>query len=706
MASRSIWAVVFLAAECLAQTPEAVLRTPVAEFHVLPSGHVAGVLLQNGHKLSLDDRTGDSGDLLRIDGQAAPVAPYDIRTARRSTFIDKGIRGERIELRAAISLGPGETLEKSLILETRQNLPNLVAIAISLTNTGRRELRIDRIEFGRHRFNAAQVEPSARPFDVWTFQGTSRKWGEGEITPVDAGFERANLMGAMQGPEGEGGGLPVVAFWTRRMGVATGHLDPLPRLLSLPVRVAGDGRIETSTVIEPSVRLKPGQAYRTPRGFLAVYHGDYYEALSAYAKAVPIRPMKAGPEAYRVAWCGWGYGFGVTPAMMLGTIPKLEQYHLHWATLDDGWFETYGDWNPRPTTFPGRSIQDMVADFHRRGIKVQIWWYPLAAEDGVGRYTSHEYRVSQVVKEHPDWLILDKNGKHARFSRDLAVLCPALPEVQEYYKRLTGKFLRDWDFDGHKLDVVYSVPACYNPKHHHRRPEESIEAVGKVYRQIYETSLALKPESVTQICPCGTTPNIGWLPFENQAVAADPHGSVQVRERIKMYKALLGPRAAVTGDHVEYTGQDFSGTDFASTIGLGGIPSSRFTWPDGGRNRNYLLDDDKSRIFQRWFELYESTMLSTGVFRNLYIHGYDIPDGYAVAKNGKMYYAFFAPEVVRWQTSGRWQGEIELRGLGPGRYRVVDYTRNMELGFVDGRRPTLRVDFEKHLLLEVEKTGL
>jgi len=692
-----------LIAGCFAQTSEAVLRTSMAEFRVLPSGRVVGSLLLNGEKLTLDEPDGEPGELLRIDGKPASATPYDLRTAKRSAFQEHGVSGERIEVRATVLIGPGATLEKVLTVETRRNLPNLAIVTVSLKNTGGRELRIDKIEYGRHRLNAGQVDGAARPYDVWAFLGASRKWGEGEIAPVDAKFERANLMGALQGPEGEGGGLPVVAFWTRRMGVATGHIEPIPQVLSLPVHVAEDGRIETSTAIEPSASLQPGQTYRTPRGFLAVYQGDYYEALSAYAKAVPIRPMTPGPEAYQIAWCGWGYGFGVTPAMMLGAIPKLKEFHLQWATLDDGWFQTYGDWNPQPATFPGRSIQDMVADFHRQGIRVQLWWYPLAAEDGVGRYTSHQYRLSQVVEQHPDWLILDKEGKHARFGRDLAVLCPALPEVRQYYRSLTEKFLRDWDFDGHKLDVIYSVPACYNPKHHHQRPEESIEAMGDVYRTIYETSLALKPESVTQICPCGTTPNIGWLAFQNQAVAADPHGSLQVRERIKMYKALLGPSAAVTGDHVEYTGEAFMGTDFASTIGLGGIPGSRFTWPGVGRSQNYFLDDDKSRLFGKWIELYETRMLSTGVFRNLYVHGYDIPDGYAVAKNGAMYYAFFAPDVVRWQTSGRWQGEIELRGLGPGKYKVIDYSRNIDLGTIDGGRPKLRVDFEKHLLLQVEK---
>src|SRR5437762_4213751 len=125
-----------------------------------------------------------------------------------------------------------------------------------------------------------------------------------------------------------------------------------------------------------------------------------------------------------------------------------------------------------------------------------------------------------------------------------------MPEVQEYTKRLAQTFIRDWDFDGHKLDNIYSVPACYNPKHHHKSPQESTNAMADVYKVIYQTTRALKPDSVTQICPCGTTPNLAWLASMDQAVTADPVGAVQVRRRIKWYKALLGPKAAVYGDHV------------------------------------------------------------------------------------------------------------------------------------------------------------
>jgi alpha-galactosidase len=63
-----------------------------------------------------------------------------------------------------------------------------------------------------------------------------------------------------------------------------------------------------------------------------------------------------------------------------------------------------------------------------------------------------------------------------------------------------------------------------------------------------------------------------------------------------------------------------------------------------------------------------------------------------------MYYAFFAP------TDAAWRGTIELRGLNPGTYRVLDYPNNKVLGSVEAqanRIATLKTTFKQHLLIEV-----
>jgi alpha-galactosidase len=398
-----------------------------------------------------------------------------------------------------------------------------------------------------------------------------------------------------------------------------------------------------------------------------------------------------------------------TPKQMLGTIPKLNELGLKWATLDAGWFRSRGDWLPRSDTFPDDSLQKVVKAYHDAGIRIMLWWIPLVAEDGRGKdiLNHRSYQLSEVVRQHPDWLILDENGKPARATADLGALCPAVPEVQQYYKQLTERFIRDWDFDGHKLDFSYTVPACYNPRHHHRSPDDSIKAVGAVYKIILDTTRALKPDSVTQACPCGTTPSMAWLPYIDQAVTADPVGSRQVRLRTKMYKALLGPESAVYGDHVELTEVQLSNTlhevdkgrDFASELGVGAVVGTKFTWPDYGPKFKVVeLTPEKEKHWKKWISLYNTKLLSNGQFLNLYTYGYDSPEGYAIAKDGRMYYAFYSQNK-----NTPWKGPVELRGLASGRYRVTDYENAKQLGTIDTENPKLNVEFKEHLLLEVEK---
>jgi alpha-galactosidase len=232
--------------------------------------------------------------------------------------------------------------------------------------------------------------------------------------------------------------------------------------------------------------------------------------------------------------------------------------------------------------------------------------------------------------------------------------------------------------------------------------------MGEVYKTIFETTRAIKPESVTQACPCGTPPSLAWLPFIDQAVTADPVGAVQVRRRIKMYKALLGPQSAVYGDHVELSemtrvgkdGWSEHGSDFASTLGTGGVPGTKFVWPDPGpKFKPVALTSEKDAQWKKWIGLYNEKMLSKGEFRDLYVYGYDVPEAYAIEKDGKMYYAFFAEKE-----NGTFAGEIELRGLKPGSYHVLDYADGKDLGTVQaeaGKAPRLKTEFKEHLLLEV-----
>ncbi|HLZ13516.1 MAG TPA: glycoside hydrolase family 36 protein [Candidatus Acidoferrum sp.] len=695
------------------------VSTKTASFLLTSNGSLTG-RLSSDNNASLSERA-DGVELM-----AAKTAVKDIaRDIEHAQIVDAtgklGATGKRIEIKGRSA---STDIEETLVLEIYDDFPSLALLSASYTNAGSKDQRIDSVSLVRQKLDASRLDASAKPHEMYAFFGSSLKWGKDDVVAIPATFSQENPFGVPVETKDDlgrvGGGIPVVAFWTRTQGVAIGHLETLPLPVSIPVNTTQDGRVEASVRIPADATIKPGETFSTPRVFVSVYRGDYYEPLHTWSDAVEreglTRP-KNNEENYAVSWCGWGYESDVTPKQMTDTIPKLKELGIHWATLDDRWFNDYGDWQPRTDTFPGDTIQKLVRDFHAQGIKVQLWWLPLAVEDGSNGYGGHKFVTSEVVKQHPDWLILDEHGKPARMTRNLATLCPAVPEVREYYKQLTERMIRTWDFDGHKLDNIYSTPKCYNPAHHHKSPYDSVNAMGDVYKTIFETTRSLKADSVTQSCPCGTPPSLAWFRYMDQAVTADPVGSVQVRRRMKMYKALLGPTAAIYGDHVELTQisqpnggeEQDTGSDFASTLGTGGVLGTKFTWPDYGKKfSNVYLNAGKEPDWKKWIGLYNQKMLSKGQFLDLYVYGYDVPEAYAIAKDGKTYYGFYAPEPAG-KTGGKngvYKGTIELRGLGAGKYRVVDYVNNKEYGTVSGPSargmdPKLDVGFQGSLLLEV-----
>jgi alpha-galactosidase len=132
-------------------------------------------------------------------------------------------------------------------------------------------------------------------------------------------------------------------------------------------------------------------------------------------------------------------------------------------------------------------------------------------------------------------------------------------------------------------------------------------------------------------------------------------------------------------------------SDFASTVGLGGVIGTKFVWPVGVHmNResgDVSLTPEKVKEWTKWFKIYNEKMLSKGVYRrDLYDIGYDRPETHAVQKGDIMYYAVY--------NSG-YTGQVELRGLQNRIYHVVDYVNNKDLGTVEGPRAVLNVSFKE-----------
>ena len=695
------------------------IETPSAQFEILASGYLKASLKRGNQLLTLDDPRQKNGSDIKVSGKAVADFSLDLsHAAVRDANGKLGKLGKHIEIKGD---SPSTKIIETITIEIYDDFPETAFLSATYQNRNDQELQFDSVSLQNHQLNASLSNPQVAPHDMWSFFGSSLKWGKDEILRIPAKFLQDNpfslpiAVGDDLG--GAGGGIPVIAFWTRNIGMAIGHIETLPLVLSIPVETQSNGLVSASVQIPADAKLKPGEIYSSPRTFVSVYSGDFYEPLQQWANVLEREGLKQpsfNSEDYAVSWCSWGYRSDINAKRLLDAIPKLKELGIHWATLDDGWFDNYGDWKARQETFPADDVPKMVKKFHDEGIKVQLWWLPLGVEDGTHHDGARQFILSDVVKQHPDWLVLGKDGKPARMTRNLAVLCPAVPAVQAYYKQLTEHFIRDWDFDGHKLDNIFAVPQCFNPAHHHKSANDSVYAMGDVYKIIFETTRALKPDSVTQSCPCGTPPSLAWFRYMDQAVSADPINSAQVRRRIKMYKAIMGPRAAIYGDHVELTriidpdtpkAQQL-GIDFASSLGTGGVLGTKFTLPEYKTKFPYsFLSPEKEAYWKNWIAIYNDKMLSKGDFQDLYTYGYDLPEAYAIKKDGNMYFAFYSSSEspalsARPNPRNIWKGEIELRGLQPGSYKVVDYIHNRELGIVRGPTAKLRVEFSDSLLIQ------
>jgi alpha-galactosidase len=364
--------------------------------------------------------------------------------------------------------------------------------------------------------------------------------------------------------------------------------------------------------------------------------------------------------------------------------------------LDDGWQTSEGDWKIDAKKFP-RGEPDMIAfakSVKSAGMRPRLWLAPLAVDPG-----------TDLLHDHSDMLLLNADGAVQDVTWwNSFTLCPAYPPTVEYFKKLVAKIIGEWGYEGIKLDGQHlnGVAPCYNPAHHHARPEESYEKLQDFWKAMYETAIAISPDAVIEICPCGTSFAFHNIPAMNQTPASDPLSSWQVRLKGKSFKALMGPSAPFAGDHVELSDH---GSDFASTIGIGGIVSTKFTWPKDTDNPSgdvlppggYVLTPAKEALWKKWITLYNDKMLPTGTYLGrLYDIGFDKPEGHVIAKNKRLYYAFYAP---------RWNGPITLRGLGDSAYSLINLFTEAPMGQVSATSNRITASFEQFLLIEATPIG-
>ncbi len=574
---------------------------------------------------------------------------------------------------AGISVSVSETSPEAF--------PGMTVRVVTFKNEGREAVEVGAMETSRTCFKSRKL---------WSLQPMTYEDRRDWVKPVGPGFHQDNYLG--MSASDYGGGTPVVSLWNAERSLSIGLVEPCLRIVSMPVTRRGS--VTTALIrrdFETPVELQPGETLSSYCEFSFEGHGDFFDALrafsgylqTAYGFEAPVSP----DEAYDPVWCAWGYERQFTVDEVIGTLPKVVELGFKWVDVDDGFQICEGDWQANDRIGPD-GMRRMTDAIHAAGLKAKLWWAPLLADS-----------TSRAVAEHPEMMLIQKDGSHEFVSWwDSWYLSPVNPASWKFTEEVVDLFLRDWGFDGFKMDgqQLNLSAADYNPASGLAYPEEAQERHPEYFRRIYKRANEIKPGCVLQICPCGCAINCYYLPWMNQAVASDPISSFQIRMKRKVYAALC-PDLAYYADHVELSD---GGLDFPSQIGVGGIIGTKFTWPQPNpyaeQNGGSILTPEKEALLRKWVPIYTDKMLSKGRYLGLYSYGFDVPEAHVIEKDGAMYYAFYAPS---------WKGgAIELRGLEAGRkYAVTEYTADEPRSYeIDGSNPVINPVFEGNYLIEVK----
>lgn len=154
--------------------------------------------------------------------------------------------------------------------------------------------------------------------------------------------------------------------------------------------------------------------------------------------------------------------------------------------VDDGWqtddnnrgYQFCGDWEVAPAKIP--DMKEFVSRVHETGMKIMLWFSVPFVGTGAANY--------ERFKD----MLLDGSGNcYNYFSLD-----PRYKEVREFLVGIYSKAIKEWGFDGLKLDFIDSFVLCGKSlEYDERRDIASLEdAIDALLREITDALKAINPD--------------------------------------------------------------------------------------------------------------------------------------------------------------------------------------------------------------------
>jgi len=595
--------------------------------------------------------------------------------------------GKRLTL-----IGIDSKIESSLIVELYEQYPDVALSWCTYTNRTGKDLKINKVFYNYYRLDRKLTNPSALSYDFRYLQPINKNWGD---TWTNVGInDSTDEDFVIPGSGSNRSGIPFLDVWGAEMGMGIFHAEGIPRFHHIILKVQTDEIVDMGFVIIPEESygqfpeiLKNGQSITTWKSVVCTHNNDFFNAGRRFGQFLNGALKKEGREglrekypdqAYEPYWKTWGMnsldGTGeFTIQAVKDKMDMLADYGFKAIMLDDGWFDTMGQWNPDLSKFSNEEeLIIFVEEAHKpqwgknkdKYFNVYLWFNLLGVNTTDGL-------------EH--LLVKNKDGSLYQSRQAKYTFCPSSRQFLSFAKdTLLERIINRWNVDGLYTDLEDQNPLpCFAENHHHPYTSESVENNYFAFKTMYNKVMELKPEEGwISMCACASVHDVYQYPYYFLNDASDPTTNKQVRWRIKWIKALRGPKAPAGDGYVDKMNYDNKAGDPAMSVAIGSVITS-LRW-----NVNELGGAEHAI---KWMNIYKKEKLYNGEYLGLYDIEYHNPEGYVIRKqDGTMYYAFFDEDPF--------DKEVEIRGLNKDlEYNVLEYDTEKGRGIIKGANPLFHI---------------
>lgn len=401
----------------------------------------------------------------------------------------------------------------------------LIVMRITLKNEGQEAFKLESASFIKIASGDLLLGDIEKPEPCFYANGW-QSWSRTGVYGLNERQKRS-LLGKFQQPMVVNPGTPqpkqsnhfsgdlfgVVGDRRSRVGLLSGFLSQREHFGSLETHFAPAPSLEVwangdSVVCEPGERVLFDDL---TAGFI---HLDAPDPFESYCDAVSTVNQVVTDQPIPVGWCSWYHFYtDISEEKILTNLDTIvnltSQLFLPLFQIDDG-FETYpGDWFDFDPEFPD-GVRGIAQRISREGRTPGLWLAP---------YIVHP--KSNLVKEHPEWLLRDESGKPVTAGFVWNAFTYALdlthPDAYAYSCNVVSTAVKEWGFTYLKLDFLYAAALK-------GRYQDPTRTRAQVLRKGLEgLREAAGPQTTLLACGCPIGSALGL--FDAMRISADVSGN-------------------------------------------------------------------------------------------------------------------------------------------------------------------------------------